>query len=433
MESLVTRTVRDVRSWAICGVLLLATLLNYMDRQALAVSLPTLKQQFHLTEGRVGMLEGCFGLSFALGSVVFGWIADRLGPRYLYPLVLTGWSLAGIATACAGQPWVASFAQAGTDSPGTGIYRWMLLCRIALGVCEAGHWPCALLTVRAILSPIDRTLGNGILQSGASIGAIIVPLYVEASERAGRTWEFPFWSIGIVGLFWVPLWFLVIGRQTFTKPHADASNQLSSVYDGDLWQRICVLIVIVATLTISWQFLRAWLALYLQDHHGYTKLATRGIMSGYFIAADVGCVLSGFLVAQLARHGWSVTAARKCGFSLFSLLTACGALVPFVGDGALMVTLLFVTGAGILGLHPYYYALTQELSATNMGVISGGLAACGWIVSSLSQIYLGRQIEASKSYELGLTMVGLAPMLGLFALLFAWPRTTPARTALTTG
>lgn len=420
--------------WAVCGALLLATLLNYMDRQALAVTLPTLKQQYNLTEGRIGMLEGCFGFSFAFGSIFFGWLADRVGPRYLYPAVLAGWSVAGIATAAAGQPWVAEAFQSADDPPGTGLYRWMIGCRIMLGVCEAGHWPCALLTVRAILTAKDRTLGNGILQSGASIGAIIVPIYAEAADRAGRSWEFPFWSIGAVGLLWVPLWFALVGRRELSIPKAadpahspapGSHDHPPDVDTGSLVRRIIVLAVIVATLTISWQFLRAWLALFLQDHHHYTKEATRGLNSGYFIAADIGCILSGVLVTRLTRRGWRVHSARQAGFFIFTLLTACGALVPFVGDGWIMVALLFIAGAGILGLHPYYYALAQELSLKRMGLLSGALAAGGWVVSSLSQIYLGRHIEATKSYELGLVIVGLAPVIGLIALLLLWPAKSP--------
>ena len=145
-------------------------------------------------------------------------------------------------------------------------------------------------------------------------------------------------------------------------------------------------------------------------------------MSGYFIAADVGCLLSGALVTRLVARGWQVGTSRKFGYFVFCLLTACGALVPFVGNNALMIACLFVAGAGILGLHPYYYSLTQEISAKRMGILSGGLAAIGWIVSSISQILLGRQIEATKSYELGLVIVGLAPMIGLVVMLAMWPR-----------
>ena len=418
---------KSVWPWVVCGVLLLATMLNYMDRQALAVTLPRLKVEFHLAEGRVGILEGCFGFAFAFGAVFFGWLADRWGPKLLYPIVLSGWSLAGIATALAGQTWVTAQLESSSDAPGTGVFRWLLICRIALGVFEAGHWPCALLTVRAILDEKNRTLGNGILQSGASLGAILVPLYIQAAESAGRSWEFPFWSIGLVGLAWVPLWFFLVWGRDLSRPHTVVPLPTTAPPLSDLIRRFLVLAVIVATLTISWQFLRAWLGLFLQDHHQFSKEATRGLMSGYFIAADVGCVLSGIVVTFLTTRGLTVHTARKTGYFLFTLLTACGAIIPFVGDGWLMITLLFITAAGILGLHPYYYSLTQEISLHRMGLLSGALGAFGWIISSLSQIFLGQHIEATKSYQLGLVLVGLAPMIGLLCLLLFWPspRTIP--------
>jgi ACS family hexuronate transporter-like MFS transporter len=420
---------RTFLPWVICGILLVATLLNYMDRQVLAVTLPTLKQQFHLTEGRVGMIEGSFGYAFAVGSILFGWIADRVGPRFLYPILLFGWSIAGIATSWAPQPWVTELLERPGDSEGTGIFRWMLICRIILGACEAGHWPCALLTVRAILTPKDRTLGNGILQSGASIGAIIVPIYVEFTDRMGASWEFPFWSIGVAGMTWIPLWFFFTARQNLREPllgplqgasiHTQAAEES---IDGNFIRRLIVLALVVASITLSWQFLRAWMALFLQDYHHYTKEMTRALMSGYFIAADVGCILGGVLVTMLVTRGWEIHSARKLGYFLFTLMTAFAALIPLVGNGWLMVTFLFLAGAGILGLHPFYYAMTQEISKWRMGMVSGGLAAFGWVVSSTAQIYLGKQIEATKSYQLGLIMVGLAPFVGLIAIFTLWPR-----------
>ncbi len=414
-------------AWGLCVVLLLATFLNYMDRQVLAVTLPTLKQAYHLTESRIGMLEGTFGFAFAAGSLFFGWLADRLGPKFLYPAVLAGWSIAGIATSWAGASWIESTLASSADPPGTGLFRWLLSCRLLLGFCEAGHWPCALITVRAILSSQDRTLGNGILQSGASLGAIIVPLYVEACDRAGRSWEFPFWSIGLAGTLWIPVWFFFVhGHDLRASPKATADHGDARLIDANLIRRLVVLAIVVSTLTISWQFLRAWIALFLQDHHGYSKEATRGLMSGYFIAADVGCLLSGALVWGLAQRGWQVPSARLLGFFLFSILTACGSLVPHASSHGMMLAFLYLAGAGILGLHPYYYAMTQELPATRVGLFSGLLAAAGWVVSSLSQIYLGRHIELTKSYELGLTLVGLAPVIGLLAILFLWPRQAPA-------
>ncbi len=428
--------------WIICAVLLLATMLNYMDRQALAVTLPTLKKNFNLGEARIGMVEGYFGYAFAFGSIFFGLIADRFGPRFIYPIVITGWSLAGLATAFAGSEWVAATFESPGDPPGTAVFRWLMFCRISLGVFEAGHWPCALLTVRAVLSPKDRTLGNSILQSGASLGAILVPLYIGAAERAGQTWEFPFWSIGLAGLLWVPVWFILIGRRDISVPLEDepelpvqpvgeetGPEELTEIPVAEsssdepvyLIRRMITLAIVIAMLTVSWQFLRAWLGMFLQDYHGYSKDATRGLMSGYFIAADIGCILSGVFTSALIFRGLKVHAARNVGFAVFTLLTASAALIPFVGDGFLMIVLLYTAAAGILGLHPFYYSLAQEISDKRMGVLSGLLAAFAWVVASTNQIFLGRYIEAHGSYKLGLMIVGLAPVIALVALLILWP------------
>ena len=61
-------------------------------------------------------------------------------------------------------------------------------------------------------------------------------------------------------------------------------------------------------------------------------------------------------------------------------LTAAAVLVPLVGGSPwLLAPVLMLVGAGILGLHPVYYALAQELPAKHMGVLSGVLAAMTWV------------------------------------------------------
>lgn len=424
-------------------MLLLATFLNYMDRQALAVTLPELKKTYNLQEKRIGLIEGCFGFAFAAGSITFGFLADRFGPRLLYPLALAGWSLAGIATGFAGHPSVAGLLESPGDDPGTGVFRWLLFWRTVLGIFEAGHWPCALITVRQILTAKNRPLGNGILQSGATFASILIPMYAEAVERFGGTWSITFWSIGLVGLLWVPLWLaLVRPGDLADRPTAEPAprDALDDELDAagvpgpppaeptdatGFWRRFVVLGLIVGSLTISWQFLRAWLTLLL-DFHGYDRLDARLATTGFFVAAEVGCLLVGFFVMRLVRRGRPVHSARVAVFAGYSALTAVAIVVPFVGSGALMIAGLMVAGAGILGLHPLYYALSQELPHKRMGVLSGGLAAGGWIVSSVFQILIGARIQETKSYDVGLVIAGLAPLAGLVGLLLLWKPTRAA-------
>jgi ACS family hexuronate transporter-like MFS transporter len=386
-----------------------------------------LKREFHLGEKRVGLVEGCFGFAFAAGSLLFGFLADRFGPRRLYPLVLTGWSLAGIATGFAGHAELTRWLEVPGDDPGAGTFRWLVLCRTALGLCEAGHWPCALITAQRLLTAKDRPLGNGILQSGASIASILIPLYAELIEARGWGWPVTFWSIGVGGLLWVPLWLMLVGRNDLDDRPAAADGLDEAgvprppepVDVVGFVRRLVVLGTVVTCLTISWQFLRAWLPLLL-DFHGYSRWDTRLATMGYFIAAEVGCILVGVVVQLLVRQGWAVHTARLLAFAGYTGLTATAAIVPLFGSGSLMIAGLMVAGAGILGLHPLYYALSQELPRRHMGVLSGGLAAGGWVLSSVFQILIGARIQETQSYDVGLAVAGIAPFVGLLVLAVVW-------------
>ena len=84
--------------WWICGLLLLASTINYMDRQTLASASIRINKQFELNKEQYGKLESYFGYAFAAGSTLFGIAADRWSVRWLYPLVLALWSTVGFAT-----------------------------------------------------------------------------------------------------------------------------------------------------------------------------------------------------------------------------------------------------------------------------------------------------------------------------------------------
>jgi MFS transporter, ACS family, hexuronate transporter len=172
--------------WYLCGLLLLATTINYMDRQTLSNAAVRVTKEFNLSQEQYGDMELAFGWAFAVGSLVFGFLADRFRVYWLYPIVLSGWSLMGIASAHTDGYWP------------------LLTCRVLLGFFEAGHWPCALKTTFALLDPKDRTMGNSVLQSGASIGAVVTPpmmLWLMTDDI--RSWRFAFEVIGGIGLLWV--------------------------------------------------------------------------------------------------------------------------------------------------------------------------------------------------------------------------------------
>ena len=420
--------------------MMLATLLNYMDRQVLPQIATDLRDEYGLYAARYGTVGRNFAWAFALGSVFFGFIADRIGPRLLYPVVLIGWSAAGLATPLMRDAaFAAQFEQPG--EPGSGPYYWLLYCRTLLGFFEAGHWPCALLTARQILSAADRPLGNGLLQSGASLGAILVPLYVMAVRNLGGGWEVAFWTIGAAGLLWVPLWLILVrrgdldqasgGRQppdesirsihVASHQGADAPRSPQTVpFDWVRFARVyATLFAIILGISASWQFIREWLPKYLKESEGFSPDTADMIVPVYYISAEVGCFAVGVFVRWLVARGRGVHSARVTSYAVFALVTAAAAVAPLFGGWA-AVGLIVLAGAGILGLHPLYYALVQELPAKHMAILSGSLAAAGWFVVGTLQQEMGHRIQATGRYDVGFYIAGLAPLAGLVVLLVLW-------------
>lgn len=395
--------------WWVCALLLFASTINYMDRQTLASAAARISQQFQLSQEQYGNIESAFGLAFAAGSLLFGLLADRLSVRILYPAVLTAWSVAGFLT---------GFVES---------YEGLLWCRGLLGLFEAGHWPCALKTTQRLLAPGDRAMGNSVLQSGTSIGAIVTPLVMRALLTAEvESWRGPFQILGIAGLLWVVVWFLSVKpadlRVEQMKDGSAAGDGLRTAFlklvrDVRFW----VLVWVVVCINTSWQLLRAWLPKFLQEGRGYLEKDALGFTSVFYVATDLGCLGAGALTLWLVRRGMSVHGSRSLVFFGCACLTVSTTFAALLPRGVGLLSFLLLSGAGALGLFPCYYALTQELSATRQGLVTGLTSAFAWAFSAPTHKLFGRLVDRTQSFDVGLACAGWPPMLAFLAIWLFWP------------
>jgi ACS family hexuronate transporter-like MFS transporter len=464
------------KKWIVCGMLLLALVLNYMDRQTLSLTITAIERQTQLTNTQYGQLERGFGYAFAVGGLFFGMLADKLSVRWLYPLVLLGWSAAGVATGFAdrmgplllplaqglsGVPWIGGFiavsGPAGSPTPELSPpYIGFLFCRIVLGFFEAGQWPCALVTTQRLLAAADRPFGNSILQSGASLGAILTPFVIMAfdpfagvaipadvvptPEQLGW-WRMPYVVIGCLGLLWVFPWLFLVGPNDLrihthspaptiaeNSARLGAGNGAESNAGSTLRivRRLAALVVVVVVINATWQFFRAWLPKMLEQHYGYSAGAVRWFVPAYYIATDIGCIAAGLAVKWLANRKWNIHTARVATFTVCALLTSLSTIAASLPAGWPLLGLLLVIGFGALGLFPNYYSFTQEISTRFQGRVSGSLAFITWVVSGEMQARVGKLIDETGSYASGVFWIGLAPLVGSVALLVLWGPSKPA-------
>jgi ACS family hexuronate transporter-like MFS transporter len=390
--------------WYVCGLLLLATTINYMDRVTLANASVRVTKEFGLSEEQYGNLELIFGWAFAAGSLVFGLLADRVRVYWLYPVVLAGWSVMGM-----GSGWTSSYTE-------------LLVCRMLLGFFEAGHWPCALKTTFALLDEKDRTMGNSVLQSGASIGAIVTPQIMKAlmTDDIG-SWRGAFVIVGGVGLGWVVVWFVSMRpRELETAPQAEKAAGGPQLFDLIFSRRFWALALLITGTQTVWHIYRVWLMKFLQTGRGYSEAEALNFQSAYYIATDVGCVLAGVVSIWLAKRGLDAHGARRWVYAGACLLTSLSVALPWLPQGWLLLGVLLIIGGGALALFPCYYSFVQEISATHVGRITGLLSMWVWAVTSPLHKLFGWIADKTGSYDEGLVIAGLAPWLGVIAMKLLW-------------
>lgn len=400
----------------VCGLLLLATTINYLDRQTLSATGARIREEMSLSNEQYGHLELVFGWAFAVGAATFGYVADRTSVRWLYPTVLILWSAMGYCTGL------------------VETYAGLLVCRTLLGLFEAGHWPCALKTTQRILSPRERTLGNSILQSGSSIGAIVTPLLVLALLTPEQgSWRRVFQVIGLAGLGWVVLWFTAIRARDLPKAaqaaEPDTANAATPAADASFWKiiftrRFAVLLVVVFSINTSWHIFRAWLPMFLELGRGYTREQALGFNSLYYVATDVGCIAAGIGTIGLTRRGASVHRARLLVFTACALLTSASVAIFVLPAGWPLLGVLLLAGSGSLGLFPCYYSFSQELSVTHQGKVTGLLGTFAWAMTSPLHSFFGWVIDRTGSYDAGMALAGLCPLFGAAALWIIWNTST---------
>lgn len=132
--------------WLMIGLVFWATMINYMDRQALAVLAPVLRDEFHMSNLSYGRIVSAFMLAYTIMNGISGPLIDRLGTRLGYALCVGWWSAAAMLHAAAASPW------------GFGV------CRFLLGMGEAGNWPAGVRVVAEWFPVPERALSLRDLQ-----------------------------------------------------------------------------------------------------------------------------------------------------------------------------------------------------------------------------------------------------------------------------
>jgi ACS family hexuronate transporter-like MFS transporter len=386
------------KTWWICGFLFLATVLNYVDRQVLALTAEKVIAEFSLTKEAFGEVVSAFRYSYGAVQIAGGWVVDRYGPRVVYPLALGLWSLAGILTASA-----------------TSV-RMLSGFRFLLGIGEAFNWPSALKVTHRLLSARDRPLANGIFNSGAAMGAMLAPLIVTATSIF-LGWRAAFVVTGSLGSLWI------VGWLWYTR---NLSSQLGGsvflmrdilrVITGIVCRRNFWMLAFAAILVNGVSFFLAdWIPLYLKTERGFSFAVGNALSVLVYASLEVGNITVGLFVRRLIALGLPVQSAKNRALFVSCVLMSSGTIVGLTSSPLLAIGCLLFVALGVASFLVVYHTLVQDLEPSYVGTSSGLLGGLGNMAYGYLSPHIGRLSDLNET-ALTFLLIGLLPWMAYFAI-----------------
>ncbi len=203
--------------WIILGLLFVASVINYIDRQSLSILARTIQNELSISDIGYSNVVQIFLFAYMLSFLVSGWITDRLGIRASMALFIGWWSIANILTAFVGS------------------LRGLAAARFLLGAGESGLYVVAPKVVAQLFPASQRGLAVGIYSAGATVGATIAPPLL-AWLTLNYGWRSAFVVGGAMGLVWIIPWLLVYRSAETPAPAAPLPATPAAIEaDTDRW------------------------------------------------------------------------------------------------------------------------------------------------------------------------------------------------------
>ena len=177
-------------------VMMLGTLLAYLDRQVLALLSPLILADTHMSAQAYTETVSAFSYAYMLSTFVWGPVLDRIGLRMGMLISLSIWMVAS-----ASHSLVSTFIG-------------FAIARAALGIGEGSAFPGGFRVAMDSLPAIKQARGIALAYSGSSIGSILAPL-IFTPVAAAWGWRPAFLVTPILALVWLVLWRTTVNPAKF--------------------------------------------------------------------------------------------------------------------------------------------------------------------------------------------------------------------------
>lgn len=206
--------------WRILLLLLLISIITYIDRVNISVAARQMMPALGLTDLQMGQIFSAFVFGYALFQIPGGWLGDRWGPRRVLTFAVIWWSIFTALTAIAPTLPLANLI---------GIMGSLMVVRFLIGIGEAAALPNFNRAVANWHPPNERGLGIGITIGGIGLGSALTPP-ITAWIMVNYGWQTAFYVAGGLGIGIALLWYWY--ATDHPRQHAQVNNAEINLIEG---------------------------------------------------------------------------------------------------------------------------------------------------------------------------------------------------------
>jgi MFS family permease len=388
--------------------------ITYLDRVAIAVAAPHLREDLGLTPVQLGWALAAFGWSYALFEIPGGWLGDRIGSRRVLMRIVIWWS---VFTALTGWAWNAAS---------------LVVIRALFGAGEAGAFPNLTRVLTVWLPRRERERAQANLWLATRLSGALTPVVV-ATLIGLIGWQRTFELAGAVGVVWAVLFYRWYRDSPHDHPAVNQAelamlppvSETAIAHAGVPWRRIFskpsvwLLSIQYMCLAYGWWFYVNWLPTYLREARG-TSLTMGALLSGLpLLLGGAGCLVSAWLIPRVASAIGSIAAGRRV-VAVAGFVGASLSIVVFTGIEDPRRAMVVLGFAGFFNdfVMPAAWAGTMDIGGRYAGTVSGAMNMMGSIAGASSVLVVGYLLAWTGNWTLTFYISACIYLVGAVCWLF---------------
>jgi D-galactonate transporter len=400
------------RRWFMLSLLLIATIINYVDRVNISIAAPFMAKDLGLDKVEMGLIFSAFAWTYAFALVPAGFIADRFGSRFTYGASLISWSA---VTVCQGM---------------AGGFASLFGLRLAIGAMEAPAFPANSRAVTVWFPARERGMASSIYVCGQYLGtALFTCLLLWLATT--YDWRHVFYSTGIIGIVFGVAW-LYLYRDPMNCKKV-SKEELAYIEDGGglvkssqernkfKWAQIAELLKYRQVWAIclgkfastsALYFFLTWFPTYLIEERHLTMVKVGIFAVLPFIGATVGVLLAGFIADWMIRRGYSLSFSRKLPLVVGSALGMSIMLVNFTDSNEVCIALLTIAFFA-QGIASSSWAAVSEIAPKELIGLTGGITSLAANIGGIvTPIVIGQILHVTGNFAWAFWFIGGVACIG---------------------